>query len=225
MAHILNNPTWSALISGNSQFAEGTSSIKYFPVTVAPFVGLQELTEQATDQLYNVFPADRVAVIVTVEKVKTADHWEVIHQDMLYQMVAEQLIPAENKQEIIVLDYRHIPEMLALTKLTNPGPFLERTIEFGRYKGIVESGKLVAMAGQRLHAGQYAEISAVCTHPDYLGRGYAGTLMRKVGAEIVAHGDTPFLHVRQNNENAIKLYKKLGFVIREELEVKVIRKK
>jgi predicted GNAT family acetyltransferase len=70
--------------------------------------------------------------------------------------------------------------MLALTKLTNPGPFGSRTHEMGDYFGIRIAGTLAAMVGERLKLPGYTEISAVCTHPDHLGHGYASVLIAKL---------------------------------------------
>jgi predicted GNAT family acetyltransferase len=115
-----------------------------------------------------------------------------------------------------------LPEMLALTKLTEPGPFLPRTIQLGAYYGVHESGLLVAMAGERLKLTGYTEVSAVCTHPDFRGRGYGNALMSAVMAGIMNRGETPFLHVRTENP-ALHLYQKLGFRLRAKLHLAVIK--
>jgi predicted GNAT family acetyltransferase len=115
--------------------------------------------------------------------------------------------------------------MLALTKLTNPGPFVEKTIDFGHYRGVFEGDQLVAMAGQRLHIFDYAEISAVCTHPDHLGRGYARQLLLHHIHRIRAASKIPFLHVRYDNYRAIKVYESLGFSKRTELFFYILQKK
>ena len=133
--------------------------------------------------------------------------------------------PVTAQHEMIPLQAKHIPQMLALTKLTNPGPFHERTIELGNYFGIFNNEQLVAMAGQRMHAGSYLEISAVCTLPGYHGNGYATSLMKHMTGIIKAQSRTPFLHVITENEKAIRLYASLGFVTRREMLVNVIQKK
>jgi predicted GNAT family acetyltransferase len=113
---------------------------------------------------------------------------------------------------LVPLHANHSEEMVQLTALTKPGPFNSRTIEFGNYFGIFDNGRLVAMAGERLHPGNYTEISAVCTHPDYLGKGFAASLIKHQVDLIQEQNRIPFLHVRADNERAISLYERLGFV-------------
>jgi predicted GNAT family acetyltransferase len=108
--------------------------------------------------------------------------------------------------------------------LTNPGPFESRTITFGHYYGIFEGEKLVAMAGQRMHVFNYAEISAVCTHPDYTGKGYAAQLLQYQINRIKAASGIPFLHVRYDNDRAIKIYESLGFSTRRQVNFYVMIK-
>jgi predicted GNAT family acetyltransferase len=106
-----------------------------------------------------------------------------------------------------------VPEMLALTALTEPGPFRDRTICLGGYCGIRDQGRVVAMAGRRTAIPGYREVSAVCTHPSYRGRGYGAALVCAVSEGITAIGELPYLHVRQSNSSAISLYRRLGYEI------------
>jgi predicted GNAT family acetyltransferase len=114
--------------------------------------------------------------------------------------------------------------MLALTQLTNPGPFGAKTIEFGHYHGAFEGDRLVAMAGQRMYAFEYAEISAVCTHPDHTAKGYARKLLLHQINRIKAAFNIPYLHVKYDNERAIKVYKDLGFSVNQEVYFHVFAK-
>ena len=113
--------------------------------------------------------------------------------------------------------------MLALVELTKPGPFSKRTPELGSYLGIHEDGKLVAMAGERLKPYGYTEISAVCTHPDYRGRGYASSLVTVLIERIAGRNEIPFLHVRKENVDAIRVYEKLGFKTRRKINIVVVK--
>ena len=136
------------------------------------------------------------------------------------QMVAPEWRP-EPDHEAIELGPTDAAEMYALATRTKPGPFELRTGELGRYVGYRVDGKLVAMAGERFHPPGYTEVSAVCTDPDFRGRGYAERAMRTIGAGIVARGEIPFLHVATDNP-AISIYERLGFVTRLQYEVAMV---
>jgi predicted GNAT family acetyltransferase len=114
--------------------------------------------------------------------------------------------------------------MIELTALTKPGPFSTRTHELGTYLGIRDAGKLVAMAGERLKVPGFTEVSAVCTHPEHTGHGYARILMSEVMRRIRSRGEAPFLHVREDNVRAIALYERLGFAVRVVAYLAVLRK-
>jgi predicted GNAT family acetyltransferase len=80
------------------------------------------------------------------------------------------------------------------------------------------------MAGERLKVPGYTEVSAVCTHPDHTGHGYARILMTEAMRRICERGETPFLHVREDNVRAIELYNRLGFKQRVQSHLAVLRK-
>jgi GNAT superfamily N-acetyltransferase len=128
------------------------------------------------------------------------------------------------KAEIVQLGAADSNEMKELTALTKPGPFERRTHELGTYLGIKSEGKLIAMAGERMKVPGFTEVSAVCTHPEHTGRGYARMLMSRVMQGIFERGETPFLDVREDNARAIGLYELLGFRKRSLLHLAVLRK-
>jgi ribosomal protein S18 acetylase RimI-like enzyme len=107
-----------------------------------------------------------------------------------------------------------VPDMLALTDAARPGPFWPRTIELGAFHGVRENGALLAMAGERLRPPGWTEISSVCTAPQARGRGLAAQVIRAAAARITARGERPFLHVLDTNRGAIRLYERLGFIVR-----------
>ena len=214
MEHVLDNPVWNALISGNSHLCHG-DQVKYFDKEVSPFAGFDELSTEKLDLLYDILPVKRPTLIVTPVEVEIPEKWKVLRAMKGLQMVHEaDHVLNEGQADLMPLSEEHAPQMYALAKLTNPGPFEIRTIEFGHYRGIFSNDKLVAMAGQRLHPFNYAEVSAVCTHPDYLGKGYARQLLIYHINRIKGGGNIPFLHVRNDNERAIKVYQSLGFTTR-----------
>lgn len=221
----LDNPVFNALISGNKNLANGNEQAKYFANDVAPFVGLKNNSDDDFRHLYELLPDDRTVVFIKHIEQEIPKNWNVLRAFKCYQMIFNKPAVYEPTAKIVDLTNHDVPAMLSLTKLTNPGPFLERTIEFGHYRGIFDGEKLVAMAGQRIHAFNYAEISAVCTHPDYLGKGYARQLLLNQAQRIQAEGNIPYLHVLLTNERAIKVYEGIGFTIRKEMYFYVLQKK
>jgi predicted GNAT family acetyltransferase len=149
--------------------------------------------------------------------------WEVIFIDQARQFIHENLKPAK-RVEAVVLTAEDVPEILDLVNLAQPGPFSPRALELGKYLGLRQDGHLVAMAGQRLHLPGFCEVSTVCTHPDYRGRGYAGALTTMVVESVLERQETPFLHVAPGNDRAVRLYLKLGFRIRTEIQLSMLKR-
>ena len=141
---------------------------------------------------------------------------------MVNQMVAERSPGVADGFDYLVLGDADAAEMLALATLTEPGPFFAETHRMGHFIGVREGGRLVAMAGQRMRPPGFTEVSGVCTHPDFRGRGYAGKLMRVLIDRIVSEGDAAFLHVYPDNAGAIALYEALGFRFRTALTFTVL---
>jgi predicted GNAT family acetyltransferase len=116
-----------------------------------------------------------------------------------------------------------VPLMLDLVSITNPGPFRSGTIEMGRYYGHFNGTRLVSMAGERLRCDGYTEISAVCTHPEFRGKGFASAMTHQVATGILERGEQPFLHVAESNVSAHGVYRKLGFVERRSVEFALLQ--
>ncbi|HYN39898.1 MAG TPA: GNAT family N-acetyltransferase, partial [Rhodospirillales bacterium] len=126
--------------------------------------------------------------------------WQLDSETTAHQMVWRGEAPAAADAFAAVrLESKDIPQALALVAITQPGPFGERTVELGEYYGVFDAGRLVAMAGERMQAGALREVSGVCTHPDYQGRGYARRLVEKLVRVELARNQSPFLHVVQEN--------------------------
>jgi len=210
--HLLNNPVFHALQSGDRQLGSGSHGIKYFDEQVSPFAGFDENNNEGFAQLYNFLPPGRKILYATRKIISEPEGWLMTHEIQGLQFVfAGSNIIANHAFQLVPLQSKHVDEMIALARLTKPGPFDKRTIEFGHYYGIFDNNKLAAMTGQRLHVYDYTEVSAVCTHPDHLGKGYAAALIQQQLSIICSDGQIPFLHVRNDNERAIALYERLGF--------------
>jgi ribosomal protein S18 acetylase RimI-like enzyme len=215
MEHVLDNPAWNALISGNCGLSFGNENIKYFDKEVSPFAAFSENTDQNFLQLYNKLPHNRPVLFVSAKQIEIPAAWKVLRVIHGVQMVCDAAKIKEQPSIVPVpLTNEHVPQMLDLTQLTNPGPFASKTIDFGHYQGIFEGGQLAAMAGQRLHAFNYAEVSAVCTRPGHTSKGYARQLILSQINRINAAGEIPFLHSRADNDRALKVYERLGFETR-----------
>ncbi|MEO9146865.1 MAG: GNAT family N-acetyltransferase [Ginsengibacter sp.] len=227
MNHILDNPVWNALISGNQSLSQGTETVKYFSETVSPFVGFKEFTADNFNILHDQIKDERSLAIMSAGEVVIPASWQMVENLNVWQLVyrGTSVKPYMKNRAVVPLLDENIDEMVQLTGATHPGPFEKGTIRFGYYEGIFEGGKLAAMAGQRLHPNQYAEISAVCTHPDFTGRGLASALLLSQIQRIQSASEIPFLHVLSDNERAIKLYQKMGFVKRSEIFIYIIKKK
>jgi predicted GNAT family acetyltransferase len=130
----------------------------------------------------------------------------------MFKMVWEAPPPVDDAApDALTLFPQHFAQALELAQLTNPGPFGPRTPELGEYFGYFENGRLIAMAGERMCAGDLHEVSGICTHPDFQGRGFAKKLTLKLVRRQLQRGKTPFLHVMGHNTAARELYRKMGF--------------
>jgi predicted GNAT family acetyltransferase len=220
---LLDNPVWNALSTTHASFAEGDSLAKRYPVDVAPFGATRDQSPESYHSLARLLGPQGTAAIPLAAMPVLPAGWSVVRRVDSAQMVwdSQTTSPAEHSFEELTIS--HVDEMLKLVELTKPGPFAKRTPELGSYLGIREAGKLVAMAGERLKPYGYTEISAVCTHPDYRGRGYASSLVSILIQRIKERNETPFLHVRMENVDAIRVYEKIGFNTRRKINIVVVK--
>jgi len=213
MLPLLRNPVYHSLLGIDRHLGEGPGQVLWFDEAVSPFAGFAEGDPQGFDLLYNLLPTGRNILIASPLQLEIPKPWVIRVAIPGLQFLFEGNTMETPKNFVPVpLQLEHVPQMMALAALTKPGPFGPRTIAFGHYYGVFENRQLVAMTGQRLHVGRYAEISAVCTHPNALGKGFATTLVQHQVALMLGKGQIPFLHVRADNHRAISLYERLGFV-------------
>lgn len=214
MEELLYNPVYNALVTGDKAFNFGNKNVRFFEKEVSPFAGFDDNYENGFKELHTLLPQDRKILFARPQQIQIPKDWKTIVQVSGLQFVLDHYLPQEGFAiEPIPLGPENIAEMIQLTALTKPGPFNQRTIEFGYYYGIFQNKQLLAMTGQRLHVADFTEISAVCTHPDYLGKGFAGALLRHQINLILGMGQIPFLHVRADNRRAIELYERVGFKV------------
>jgi ribosomal protein S18 acetylase RimI-like enzyme len=209
----LDNPVWAALTGRHAHLAQRHGQAACYPADVSPFAALaDERSEDAWADLARLV-GPGVPVLLAGDGTAPPPGWEVTGRVPGVQLVGS-TVDGVDEPQTQRLTPDAVPEMLDLVARTRPGPFAPRTIEMGSYLGIRRHGRLMAMAGERLNAPGFTEISAVCTDPTHRGEGLATRLILAVVAGIRARGDAPFLHAAANNTNAVRLYQTLGFQLR-----------
>lgn len=226
--HPLDNVIWQALTTRHAQFAESHDEARRFVPEIGPLAAFREHGPKGYSSLAGLVETGGTVGLFLDKPYEPQSGWSFVAGASLLQMIADNGAAAamhpEQSLELIELGLRDSAEMIELTTLTKPGPFGTRTHELGTYLGIRSGGKLIAMAGERLKVPGHTEVSAVCTHPDHTGKGYARVLMTEIMRRIREGGETPFLHSRGDNTRAIEVYKLLGFRKRKLGHFAVLRK-
>jgi ribosomal protein S18 acetylase RimI-like enzyme len=214
----LDNPVYAALSGAQSRFAQVRGRALRYQADVAPFLALPSdpSTDDWADAVALVAPGTIAAIIQS--GVEAPESWRVLRNYEAVQMVGVH-VAGSSDPEAIPLGTADVHEMLELVGETDPGPFLERTVELGRYLGIRREGGLVAMAGERFHFDGWREVSGVCTAPRYRGQGLASRLVGALVAGIELRSERSFLHVLKANAGAVRLYEQLGFRVRRSVIV------
>jgi ribosomal protein S18 acetylase RimI-like enzyme len=224
MSPLLDNPIWHALSTYQAKFAEVSGLARRFPADVTWLAGLAEPTAENFDSLASLIRTGEEVALFLTSRLDPPAGWTVVEQVPLPQMVHRGGRPSDSGFEADELTVADVPQMMELAELTRPGPFGSRTCEMGTFLGVRREGRLIAMAGERLHLPGYTEVSAVCTHPEYLSQGLAANLIKAVVRQIHDRDEIPFLHVRPDNRRAIALYERLGFKERTRLNLLVLSK-
>ena len=220
--HPLDHPVWSSLTTHHAPLARTIVGAKRYPADVAPFVGIAPGDDVALAYVERLVERDELVCFVGAGP-KLGAGWRIEQSVPIAQMIRdERLDVPEGPPAIEVTSERQLAELLALTALVYPHYFRPRTIAMGRYFGIYDGDRLAAMAGERMHCEGHREISAVCTRPDHLGRGYARRLVALLTNRILDAGETPFLHFAHENIRAKALYERLGFEHRANIPLHVV---
>jgi GNAT superfamily N-acetyltransferase len=214
--HVLDNPVWHALTTQHAGLALTADGAARYPAEIVPFAGVGEPTARAADQLTSLVEDAESVFVVGIAPVPPPG-WTLEPKKAVLQMVCPSRPPDVPGPPIQTMTAAEAPDMLALTDLVFPGFFRPRTLDMGAYYGIYDGARLAAMAGERMRLDGYQELSAVCTHPSYTGRGYAQRLLAHLSNSAFDRGFTPFLHVYADNARAIGVYRKMGFVDRTTL--------
>lgn len=219
---LLDNIIWHTLSGPHARFAVGEGGARRYATGFSPIVGFRDADNPDFAALVP-FCAPGEHFYCGGWSGPVPEDWRLDADSTMFNMVWDGDMPTTDEApEAIPLGAAHTDAVLALAQLAQPGPFGPRTIELGEYFGIFENGQLIAMAGERMCAGAWREISGVATRPEHRGRGLAQRLMRKLVRRQLARGETPFLHVMSANANAHALYQRMGFRDRRELVVRVV---
>lgn len=212
----LDNPFWSALRSRHADLAWVAGEVARYPATHAPFLGVAHAEVEAGEAFATlVAPGESVYLLGIAPRVPAG--WRLEHLGDLAQMIRTEPMPVAHGPDLVPLDETHRADVLALTALVYPHYFRERTMAMGRYFGVYVDGRLAAMAGERLGTDRFREVSAICTHPDFTGHGYARRLTAWLCNDLLAGGLMPFLHVSHGNPRAKTLYERMGFRVRRDI--------
>lgn len=218
----LDRPVWASL-QHQPHWALGGERARRFVPDLHGFAATVDESAASLDALAGLLGAASDNVyLLQVPAIAVPPGLEVVKAAAGAQMVATRRLHADDN--VAVLGDADADEMLALARLTEPGPFFARTHTLGRFVGVRIGGRLAAMAGERMRFPGHVEISGVCTHPDFRGQGLARRLSAAVAADIQQRGDLPFLHAWTTNTAAISLYEDLGFVVRTPVHVAVLRR-
>jgi GNAT superfamily N-acetyltransferase len=205
---VLDNPAWSSLTTAHATLALGTDAVRRYPADVAPFLAVERSGTSLDERL--VPPGDTALLIGPRPTVPVG--WQLEDFGVILQMVCEQVPAVPDGPAVVELTSdAQRADVHALAALVYPHYFRPRTTELGRYFGIYAGGRLAAMAGERMGFPGHREISAVCAHPDFVGRGLARRVLAFLGANIAAGGALPFLHVAPTNTRASALYEQNGY--------------
>lgn len=214
----LDNPIYESLSSHHRGFALGNAAagVLRYPAEIAPFVGVASAGMQASAGLEELVAPGESAYLVGVAPAQP-EGWRLQDLGELAQMACTQFMQEIDGPELLPLDATHQADVLALTALVYPHYFRPRTVELGRYFGIYQDGRLAAIIGERMATARATEISAVCTHPDFNGRGYARRLLAWLSNDLMRKGRMPFLHVSHQNPRARDLYARCGYQHRRDI--------
>jgi predicted GNAT family acetyltransferase len=223
--HLLDWPVWSTLTTHHASLSEGNELARRFLPDINVFASSRDDTPASLRALaLLVKPEESVVVLQAPEIVIPPGLVEVKAAKGVQMVAGQSMTGAAADGDIRMLTETDAADMLALATLTEPGPFQPRTHVMGTFFGVRIDGRLAAMAGERMRFPGYTEVSGVCTHPDFRGRGLARRLSAMVAARIEARGERPFLHAWKANHAAISLYETLGFGLRTEINISILKR-
>lgn len=219
----LDNPVWYSLSESHNEYAITYDDTLFYDPEYCPF-GAALNTKKSSNAIAQYSNLSSNFFIVG-EKPEIPAHLKIKNELVCLQMMIRSPINIPIIDTIIKLEESHREDLMGLVKIVYPEYFKSKTATLGNYYGIYKDNQLVAVTGERMQMNDFIEVSAVITHPNYLGKGYAKQLVAHTANAILNQNKTAFLHVYEKNFVAIKLYEKLGFETRRKISFWNITKK
>lgn len=213
----LDNPVWYSLTEKHQSFGIDYDTIKFYHPDYCPFGGFTEVENTANPIAEYAELTSNFYIIG--EKPNIPSNLKLEGELICLQMIIYDKIDFNIEDEIVELGESHLEDLLGLVKIVYPEYFKKKTATLGKYYGIYKNHQLVAVTGERMKMNEFTEVSAVITHPEHIGKGYAKQLVTHTVNAILDQKKIPFLHVSEKNFNAIKLYEKLGFKTRTKISI------
>lgn len=202
---------WHALQGPHCCWAQGRGRLQWYAPDVAPFFAVESPDSALEPDLPRRLGLTASAYFVGVLPRDWPSGWIPAERTEIVQMCFRGATPLWDPGPHVLLGPEHRAAMLALAAIAFPDFFRARSAELGSFIGIFEQGRLVSMAGERMALEGMREISAICTHPEFTGRGYAGGLTRALVRRHREQRLHSFLHVSAANAGARRLYESLSF--------------
>jgi GNAT superfamily N-acetyltransferase len=221
----LKNPVWHSLQETHKAFLIDYDGVQFYKPDICIFGAFYNAKK--TIKALNAYSeiAERF-FLVSENGIPNIDESTILLERKIEgcQLVLENLIDIEIKEDIVLLTEDYIDEIYELIWLVMPGFYQKKGFEMGRYFGIFKDNKLVSITGQRMQTDDFIEVSGVVTHPDYTRKGFAKQLVYHTTKEILNVKKLPILHTNKGNL-AIPLYEKLGYRLTRDMNWWLFRRK
>src|SRR5262245_32842806 len=152
MSDPLDNIPWHTLTGPHARFAAGAGATRRYARGFSPIAAFADAQRPDFDALEGLCePGEQLYTLLWTGA--PPSRWQVHLEGTLLSMVrTADPVPDDEALDAVPLGAHHAAQALELAGLTRPGPFAVRTIELGDYFGVFDGERLIAMAGERMHA-------------------------------------------------------------------------
>lgn len=222
MTSVLDRPIWNALHSKHEHIAVGDRLARRYGPGISSLAGTADDEPETLGALAALARPDEPMILFHSGEVSMPRGFHAAITIPAVQMTLVRPLEPVADQRIKPLGWADAEDMLALATAARPGPFTLKSQALGRFWGIRDGGRLVAMAGERFRQPGHTEVSGICVHPEWQGRGLGRLLTHFASHQVQDDGDQAYLHAAAANTNAIRLYESLGYRHRIDMTVVAI---